>query len=933
MYLSYIKARATTTGSPHFLTLLIPLNETQKLPEITTDSNTGLTQIGSTDILYSQTTSAYQTFENITTDAQILFTRAPTTNLSNFVAKQTTFLVFKNRTYFQSDSIMSLNLAYAQTNISGMIWIARPTNLSLWVPETPKVVRLNGEDLTSASYNPGTHRLLIPIFQNGSLFISYNPVKAQQVRAPPGNDAIIENKKEPDLHIKEIYLSNYGTHPFLFFNASVLPTLRSRVLTQSPWQEWFAQLESKAITALNANVATMDPELRFEPTLELAFTGTIRQNLTYISKAKEFLLAIDPQAPYDLHLRRGRANCFYSLALDMIYQNLTKTEGIEIQNHLGNHTQPLIDILPVVVRNNHIGIVASGIGLAGLVLQRSEWVSLGITGIDDYFTTSFTEEGGNYEGFSYAGYFLESGLKFFYALKNTGVKNYFSDSKFLNFINTTIQSLSPYTTCPLFEDSTTNPEILETLFWAAAQIYPSAPLLSNYTQWAFEKRHLNDGLTYEGSYLESSADWSTRLVERICMYSMNITPLEPPLQTLRLWPESGLAILRNGWDQNAIYFAMTSKPNPNFQFHAHYDENSFELWAYGAWLATNPGYPGFGKGEYEWVVSTEASNTLLLNNRGQQQVNTEGFQEYFRSNEVSGFVAPANSIYSSPGNLTLNPYLLGLLIVIFSSIGLAGMFAVYLRHRAYRTNVHFLPQEANLPIENVRQRNLILKVHLSLTFEYVVGGIIALTYLFLYTNVYINEYLIGRYQDVTELIPIIEIILLVAVIPLTLFYIAFKWKLQNSIFQRITAFATNLRTARISPLKKIIKLAYLPQVFFLIIFIPIFIFIFTPLLTDLINHIFTAGASTLDIQNYFIGKVNVLLTYMALSFLLYLPFRLVGIYLSGASISNRVEQPTHIGILAYATAYLLSFGLILIIFSYLLYGFFYSISFIVSAII
>ena len=918
----YIKARPTQAGPTRFLTILFPLNASQTLPNITTDSNAGVTYIGANDLILSQDAANMRSFDNFTTNAEMLFLRQNNSEISSFILRNGRFLSHQNRTYLDSEQSLSLNLGYQSSNISGMLWINSPTIISLWVPKTPKKTVLNGENLT-VFYNPATQILQFPVWGNGSLLISFDPVKSWSPSSSPLN---LEKTQPPPM--KDLPLKNFGSHPYLYFNETTLTTLRNRVLTENPWQGWFSRIETNAINHLADVISTMGANARFEPTLNLAFTGVIRENLTYINKAKEFLQSMDQITDYDSHLSRGRACSHYSVAYDMIYQDLSVVERAEIAAKLGNHTLPLIEKMPVVPRNNHIGIVASGIGLAGLVLDKSDWVTQAISGINGYFTTSFAAEGGNYEGYSYAGYFLESGLKFFYGLQNVGEKNYFADPKFLSFINNTINSLTPLASITLFEDSNTNPQNIEGLLWAAGSIYPYMPLLSNYSQWVYEKRLLNDALSYDGTYLNSFETSNYNgLVTRVCMYSMNITAVQPPLETIIVWPDSGLAFFRSDWGQDALYLSITCKNKSDFQYHAHYDENSFEIWAYGAWLATNPGYPGFGHGEYDWITSTEASNTILLNNEGQQQVNGEGFQEYFVSSEIDGVVASANSIYSSPGNFALNNYFLGVIIFIFTNLAVSAFIIIYLRRRGYKTNIVFIPQKEKPSISSIKSKNLVLKTHLIIGFGLIFGVIISLASFFLFSNPYLQAYTLGKHSHIVDLMPILEISLLIIIIPLLILVIAFKFKMQKSIVRRIAIFSSNLKGPHLPQLKDSIKLSYFPQTFFLLIFIPLMMFFYVPLLQNIVHHICTEGGSLIDIQNYIISTLDRYILLFALTFLLYLPFKIYGIYLGGRSISDKTGQPTSDGVLMLTASYLLTLTLTILVTFYFTLLFFYILNF------
>ncbi len=915
----YIKARPTLTGSMHIVTLLIPLNGTQHLPNLTRDAESGVTYIGDRDLIFTQNSVSLKTFDNYTTNAEILFIRRNNSEILSYILKNGNYFSQNSQVFLKAENTISVNLEYQASSLSGLCWVNTPTQISLWVPNTPKQVLFNGQDL-SHTYNPANQTTTFNIPQNGSLFLSFNPFKSFEQKNP--------SYESPTSRSQPIFPStsraiNYGIHPILYFNESNLSSLRSKILTQQPWLNWFLRLESNAIGHLSDNISSLGADNRAEPALNLAFSGVIRQNLTYINKAKQFLLAMDEITAYFSHLRRGRACSHYALAFDMIYPNLSATERAEIAEKLENHTLPLIQKFPALPQNNHIGVVASGIGLSGLVLEKNDWVSLATTGIDTYFSTCFTAEGGNFEGYSYAGYFLESGLKFFYGLKNAGGKNYFANPTFLSFINHTIYSLTPLTTATLFEDCTTNPQIIEDLLWAAPSVHAYEPLLCNYSQWIYNKRQLNDALSYDGTYLDSSESWTSGLVTRLCLYSFNITPVQPPLEPLSIWSEVGHAFFRSDWSPNAIYLSISCKNRPDYLYHAHYDENSFELWAYGAWLAANPGYPGYGYGEYDRIIQTEASNTLLFNGKGQQRVNGDGFREHFSSTQVDGLVASANSIYSSPGNYAVNEYFLGVLIFLFTNLVIVSLLSVHLRHRAYKTKIFFFPTETPSRFSTIKFKNFVLKTHLLIALGLIFGVISSLVSFFLFTNTYIEGYLVGQHAEIVNLIPIIEISLIIISIPLLILILSFKFKLQQKIVRRVATFSSNLPPSDIPSLKDSIKISYFPQIFFLLIFIPIMLFFYTPILEDVVNHIFTEGGSLIDIQNYIIGALNQYIWLFALTLLLYLPFKIIGLYLGGQILSEKLSQPTSDGILMLTIGYLLTLTIIILAIFCLSLTFFY----------
>ena len=187
MMLPFIKARPTQTGPTRFITILYPLNESQTLPNITTYVGCGVvsvTYIGSNDIIFNQDTADLRNFDNFTTNAPFMFLRSDGENITSFIMKEGSHLSDQNRTYVSSQKTISINLEYQSSNISGMIWVSSPTEISLWVPSVPLNSSLNGVDFIP-TYDSGSKMATITVYQNSSLFISHAPVKSQPPPLPP----------------------------------------------------------------------------------------------------------------------------------------------------------------------------------------------------------------------------------------------------------------------------------------------------------------------------------------------------------------------------------------------------------------------------------------------------------------------------------------------------------------------------------------------------------------------------------------------------------------------------------------------------------------------------------------------------------------------------------------------------------------------------
>lgn len=93
-----------------------------------------------------------------------------------------------------------------------------------------------------------------------------------------------------------------------------------------------------------------------------------------------------------------------------------------------------------------------------------------------------------------------------------------------------------------------------------------------------------------------------------------------PLFTSELMKDSGIAVLRSGWDKKAFSLAFDFNRKP-FGGHAYPGRLSFDLWANGAALVTNPGSTlSYSMPEYgNWCYQTVSHNTVMVNNKSQAQ--------------------------------------------------------------------------------------------------------------------------------------------------------------------------------------------------------------------------------------------------------------------------------------------------------------------------
>jgi hypothetical protein len=98
-------------------------------------------------------------------------------------------------------------------------------------------------------------------------------------------------------------------------------------------------------------------------------------------------------------------------------------------------------------------------------------------------------------------------------------------------------------------------------------------------------------------------------------------PVPPPASPGgALYPETGWASLRNGWD-GAPVLSIKSGPATESVGHNHFDHNSFVISAFGEWLAYDPGYRNyFNPALRNYSTQTIGHNSLLVDG----EVSTNG---------------------------------------------------------------------------------------------------------------------------------------------------------------------------------------------------------------------------------------------------------------------------------------------------------------------
>jgi len=678
--------RAKFSGSNKIMaSVLYPKNNSdggQSFPTIVKETS-GLRKIGNHDYLFysPKKNEAILTNPAITFDGELFFIRKNDTdatlleyfylqNAESFIYSSKDYMSIQNTalTVLPPFNILATYANYSQ--ISGCLTSVANVNIdvSLYCPFTAEMVKLDGVNTTFSQ--TGT-RLTFSIDGSKSFVISKTNNYTNPETDPLRVETPIRVKPTKNVWGFDINLIKDLEHPFILFNDTELYNLTQRINdTNKPWNSWYASYNS---SVKNIN----DPEdygyeSLYVYLLRLSLSFAIDGGQETLTKIKDYLDYIGSIQNWTQDLRRSYATQAYAMAYDIIYQNLTQAEQTKYYNYLNDQAAPLM-LMDLYSDNNHRVVDAGGLGLAGLALKNASMVDIAIDTILEYYYNKVQEDGGSYEGYSYNGFAVNEILMFIIGLKRRGGFNFFEDPQIIATLEFFAETLSPIGLANLYEDCTYSSRVHENLLVGAAQLNDTYPTLASNFQYTWEQRQNNSA--YPGAVNFDYIEGDGTSFIRITCYDVNST-INATQYTSRkeIWKESGMAFLRAADLPEALFMSFSSKSYR--QSHTHLDENSFELWAYGALLVNNPGYPGWGETGHDWSIKTEASNTLLINGADQVQLYGEGLTASISSPYFSMVIGEANEIYTDPGAPQNAPELYFLFILNFIFIGIASILFI-----------------------------------------------------------------------------------------------------------------------------------------------------------------------------------------------------------------------------------------------------------------
>lgn len=422
-----------------------------------------------------------------------------------------------------------------------------------------------------------------------------------------------------------------GVHPRYLLNKTRVETLRVKIKTTH--KKLWEIVEQRAYGYTGklppSNYQEQSPMRaagRDIPWMALAYLMT--GDSVHLDNAKRWLLAVCSYPNWHGGRSLGAGECLFgvSVGYDWLYDSLTEWERNYIRKKLVYQAN-LMKRRPQhhdrwLANHNHVensGLAAAAFVLYDEVPEAVDWLRQ--TGLNFRQTFEIAgPDGASDEGHQYWAYSTESLLAYAQAARDLMGINYYNTKFMKNAADFVIFSTLPdikakdYVMC--YGDARRG-------YGGRNPVYILCRLASEYNngfaQW------LAETMIERGIGKDDYRTWSS-----LIWYDDNVKPISiSKLPTFKHFSNIGWITARSGWDADAVMVGFKCGPFHGHKLesyyekqadngwpyrtisggHCHPDINSFQIYAYGKWLAIDPGY--------ETPKSTKTHNTLLVNGIGQ----------------------------------------------------------------------------------------------------------------------------------------------------------------------------------------------------------------------------------------------------------------------------------------------------------------------------
>lgn len=460
-----------------------------------------------------------------------------------------------------------------------------------------------------------------------------------------------------------------GVHPRLFLTAERITELK-RTIGGTHADIWKMILEKadgylgKPPPSDYEKQQDMREAGRGIPWQALAFLVSGR--IEYLENAKRWVLTICGFPRWQQNNSLSGGECLFGVAIgyDWLFAHFSAEERRLIREKLTLQARAMKDGPPVhysvwLANHNHVehtGLAAAGFALFDEIPEAIDWIRQADL-VYREFLRQASDDGSSTEGHQYWGYTTESALRYFELARGLLGTNYY-DSAWLRRVTQFIL----HSTLPDFSGQN-----CVMTFGDAGRSYAS-----------HGPTHILYRLAAE--YRDRRAQWLALEMDRrrvgrgdFCTWA-NLLWFDATLQP-ESWDRSlthghsediGWVTNRSDWGGDAVMVGFKCGPMhghkvqrfyqrqfdekwPRFKWigggHGQPDVNSFQIYAYGRWLAIDPGY--------ETPKPTRSHSTLLVNGRGQLGEGTTWFDR------ETVLAAGASSAFLKVETQSTHDYILG----------------------------------------------------------------------------------------------------------------------------------------------------------------------------------------------------------------------------------------------------------------------------------
>jgi hypothetical protein len=359
--------------------------------------------------------------------------------------------------------------------------------------------------------------------------------------------------------------------------------------------------------------------------LHAAIRYAISGHSFFAGRADALLTDFAREAPASSMDELGSSCQAYALAYDLIRADLPHKRRLQIENDLFLYATPLFGASRGWTSNmTAAGALSAGLGMAGLAIDYEPFIAAACETMDKTLGTRLS--GGLHQsGPGPGSRSMDYASNFFYSLRHAHRTNYFANPAFRQYVDTTLQMISPVGTLPLFGDTYLDQSARLSAFFLkiANQLSEEEGLrciFANNLYWTHGRYHV-----------EGWSRWILPAFQPLMMFFENpyvlleyTRPLSPSPSSLSsvVLGDGQSAVLRSGAEPDSLYLALNM---PRFgSENSHQDVLTFDLYAYCSLLLHGPGFPGKNHSRYKETVSTAASNSITLNNESQSAHNCTG---------------------------------------------------------------------------------------------------------------------------------------------------------------------------------------------------------------------------------------------------------------------------------------------------------------------